>query len=86
MEKLIAAEPLPDYQVRVTFADGFSDIVDITLFIRGGISEALRDISFFNRVFINEFNGLAWENGCDFCPNFLREYIEDKNSKSLISV
>ncbi len=84
MEKLISAEPLPNYRVRVTFADGFSDVVDIVPFIRGGISEDLRDVSFFNRLFINEFNGLAWENGYDFCPNFLREYIENKNSASLV--
>lgn len=85
MEKLISAEPLPDYRVRVTFADGFSDIVDIRHFIKVGISEALLDISFFNRVFINEFNGLAWENGYDFCPNFVREYIYRKEEFSFIN-
>lgn len=83
MHKIINAQPLPDLQVHVTFADGFSGIVDVSPFIRGEIGEALHDTSFFNRVFVNEFNGIAWENGFDFCPNFLREYLEDSSEQLL---
>ncbi|MBK9248178.1 MAG: DUF2442 domain-containing protein [Ignavibacteria bacterium] len=79
MQKIINAQPLPDLHVHVTFADGFSGIVDVAPSIRGEIGEALHDKAFFNRVFVNEFNGIAWENGFDFCPNFLREYFEDKS-------
>ena len=31
------------------------------------------DDDFFKRVKIDEFGGIVWENGFDFCPNYLRE-------------
>jgi hypothetical protein len=83
MQKIINSQSLPNLHVHVTFADGFSGIVDVAPFIRGEIGEALHDTSFFNRVFVNEFNGIAWENGFDFCPNFLREYLEDSPEQLL---
>jgi len=83
MHKIINAQPLPDLQVHVTFADGFSGIVDVAPFIRGEMGAALHDTSLFNRVFVNECNGIAWENGFDFCPNFLREYMEDSSEQLL---
>ncbi|MFN8361192.1 MAG: DUF2442 domain-containing protein [Candidatus Kapaibacterium sp.] len=83
VQKIISAQQLPDLQVHVTYADGFSGIVDVAPFIRGEIGEALHDTSLFNRVFVNEFNGIAWENDFDFCPNFLREYLEDSSEQLL---
>jgi hypothetical protein len=50
--------------------------VDIKPFINGGISDALKDEEYFKNVKINEFFGITWENGFDFCPNFLRQYIK----------
>lgn len=86
MQKIINAQPLPNLHIHVTFADGFSGILDVAPFIRGEIGEALHDTSFFNRVFVNEFNGIAWENGFDFCPNFLREYLENITATTTVSI
>ncbi|MEI6898559.1 MAG: DUF2442 domain-containing protein [Bacteroidota bacterium] len=75
MEKIVEVKPKNDYSVFIRFADGFSAIIDISPFIRGGISDQLKDITYFNEVFIDQFNGISWANGFDFCPNFLREYV-----------
>ena len=82
MESIIEVIPLDDYKVKVKFADNFSAEVDIKPFIRGGISDALKDKSFFQNVKVDDFNGISWDNGFDFCPNFLREYIESNRKKS----
>jgi hypothetical protein len=79
MEKIVQVRPLNDFRVWVKFADGFSADVDIKPFIRGGISDSLKDEKYFRDVKVDEFNGITWKNGFDFCPNFLREYIENIN-------
>ena len=81
MEKIIEVKPLDNFKVKVKFADNFSAEVDIKPFIRGGISDALKDKSFFQNVKVDDFNGISWDNGFDFCPNFLREYIESGRKK-----
>jgi hypothetical protein len=37
---------------------------------------------YFNQVKIDEFGGIIWENGFDFCPNYLRELTNEKQSVS----
>lgn len=76
MEKIIQVKPKDNFKIWIKFSDGFSSDVDIKPFIRGGISDALKDEKFFKDVKVDEFNGISWKNGFDFCPNFLREYIE----------
>ncbi|MFA5403932.1 MAG: DUF2442 domain-containing protein [Ignavibacteria bacterium] len=76
MEKIVQVKPLNNLKIWVKFADGFSADVDIKPFIRGGISDALKEEKFFKDIKVNDFNGITWRNGFDFCPNFLRQYIE----------
>jgi len=39
-------------------------------------SAKLLDKKYFEKVKIDEFGGITWDNGYDFCPNFLRELSE----------
>ena len=32
----------------------------------------------FQKAFIEPGGGIAWENGYDFCPNYLKELAEEK--------
>lgn len=73
MEKIIAVNPLENYQVRIIFEDKTESTINIQPFIAKGISERLKDQDFFKTVKIDEFGGICWDNGFDFCPNFLRE-------------
>jgi hypothetical protein len=75
MNQVIAVSPNGDYKLSVTFSDGFIGELDVIPFIKGGISEKLRAPDFFNTVKIDEFGGIFWANGFDFCPNFLYEYL-----------
>lgn len=64
--KIVKAEPLGAYRVRVTFSNGDSGIRDFAdLIADGGVMvEPLRDPAFFARVFVQS-GVLAWPNGFD---------------------
>lgn len=73
METIVYVKPLEDYQVFIRFSDNYATTVDIKPFIGKGISAELWDSDFFNKVSVNDFGGITWENGFDFCPVFLRQ-------------
>lgn len=77
MQSITEVKPLDDYKLLIRFSDSFSALIDIKPFIQKGISKRLLDKSFFNRVKIDEFGGISWDNGFDFCPNFLRELARE---------
>lgn len=73
METIIEVKPLKNYYIWVRFADNFCANININPFITTGISARLKDIEYFKKVKIDEFGGITWDNGFDFCPNYLRE-------------
>ncbi len=78
MEKIIAIKPLQNYTLWVKFADNKDALINLRPFIKDGISAKLLEKSYFEKVTIDELGGISWENGFDFCPNFLRK-ISEKN-------
>ena len=78
MNRIIALSVLKDCQIKLTFKDGETKDVDFRPLIGEGISAALLDESYFKLVEIDNGGGLEWPNGMDFCPNFLKEYIPNK--------
>mgnify|MGYP001009106092 CR=1 FL=1 len=77
MNRIIAFKVLEDYQIWLQFQDGESKIVDFTKLIGKGVSAPLLDKEYFKQVAIESGGGLAWPNGMDFCPNFLKEFTSD---------
>jgi hypothetical protein len=75
MNRIIAVEPLFDYLLKLSFADGSEKVVDIEPFIGKGISAELRDPEFFQQVDVESGGGIYWPNGYDFCPNFLYDEV-----------
>ncbi len=73
MDRVISVKPLENYLLEIEFADGFHKVIDIHPFIGEGISAALKDEAYFRQVTLEDGGGIAWPNGYDFCPNFLRE-------------
>ena len=72
--RVVKAELVEGYRVRLTFSDGASGVVDFKDRIvgRGGVFEALEDPRAFAAFVIDEEAGtLAWPNGVDFCPETL---------------
>ena len=75
MDKVISVKPLENYLLEIEFADGLRKVVDIRPFIGEGISAVLKDKSYFHQVMLEDGGGIAWPNGYDFCPNFLRDDV-----------
>jgi hypothetical protein len=75
MDRVISVIPLKNYLLEIEFADGFRKVIDIRPFIKKGISAALVDESYFRQVALEDGGGIAWPNGYDFCPNFLRDDV-----------
>jgi len=80
MDRVIFVKPLANYLLEIEFADGLHKTIDIRPFIGKGISAALRDETYFRKVQLEDGGGIAWDNGYDFCPNFLRDDVPDVNA------
>lgn len=83
MDKVISAKPLELYLLEIEFADGFRKVVDIQPFIGKGISAALKYETYFRQVGLEDGGGIAWPNGYDFCPNFLRDDVPAVNLQTV---
>jgi hypothetical protein len=75
MDKVISVKPLESFYLEIEFADGACKVIDIGPFIGKGISAALKDKAYFHQVTLEDGGGIAWPNGYDFCPNFLRDDV-----------
>lgn len=68
------AKYIDDYRVWLSFNDGAAGEVNLEPELSGELFEPLKDQRFF-RTFKLEGHTLAWSNGADFAPEFLREQI-----------
>lgn len=71
---VVNAKYIRDYTVWLSFNDGAEGYVDLSLELEGEIFEPLKDIIYFKNFKIIGHT-LAWDNGADFAPEFLREQI-----------
>ncbi len=66
------AKYLGDYKVEVTFNDGSSGVADLSDILQGPVFEALKDLSIFSQVSVDEkLETITWPNGADLAPEFL---------------
>lgn len=73
MNEVVEIKILENYHIWIKFRDGLEKIVDLKPFIGKGIFKELLEKEYFYKVFIEPGGGIAWYNGFDICPNFLRE-------------
>jgi len=66
-----AVEPLKDFLARVTFDDGTRRTIDLDVYLRGPIFEAIRSDPAVFRAMRVEGGTIAWENGADIDPDVL---------------
>ncbi|RIK85917.1 MAG: DUF2442 domain-containing protein [Planctomycetota bacterium] len=71
---IVRAEHVSGHRVRLWFNDGASGEVDFSDVLDGPIFEPLKEESYF-RAFRLEGHTIAWPNGADFAPEYLRELI-----------
>ena len=77
---VIEARHVHDYVVWLRFSDGSSGEVNLAGELDGPVFGPLRDPERFRRFQILHHT-LAWENGADFAPEFLREQVQDHSKR-----
>ena len=70
---VVEARYVRGFTVWLRFNDGTCGEIDLSDELHGPIFEPLRDVEVFKRFTI-AYHTLAWENGADFAPEFLREH------------
>ena len=70
--------PKPANRALLTFADGFCAEVDLKPLLTKGIATELSAQERFTEVTTEPGGGIAWPNGFDLCPEFLRELAEKR--------
>ena len=73
MERIKEVNVKDGYTVELHFKDGFVGTVDMTPFLGRGFTKELLEKEKFKQVFVEPGGGIAWPNGYDFCPDYLRQ-------------
>jgi len=78
MIKILKAKYRGDYQIELTFSDGFVGLFDGKKLLnrKGSLLEALRDESFFKRFYL-EVGALSWPHGLELSPNKLYQECKE---------
>jgi hypothetical protein len=69
---VVQAEYCGQYRIKVTFNDGSEKIIDFLGWLEGPIFEPLKDVTYFQRFFIDG-GTVVWPNGADIAPETLYE-------------
>jgi hypothetical protein len=65
-----SVEPLSDYRLALTFADGKKGFYDVKPLLDFGVFCSLKDVKMFKSVRIDN-PGLSWANSVDIAPETL---------------
>lgn len=77
--KLIEALFVRDYTLWLRFDDGVAGPVDLADDLVGPVFEAVRHPAVFRSFHLNgDFHTIAWPNGADLAPEFLRAKLLDR--------
>jgi hypothetical protein len=76
---VIDAKYTEGHRVQVSFNDGTSAEIDLSGSLEGPIFEPLRDVKYFQSFSIVGHT-LAWPNGADFAPEYLRSLAKSPTS------
>ena len=86
MIRIVSAESLPQYRLKVTFNDGVSGIFDVEPEQRGGVFLKLLDPKVFNAVTVNpDFGCVEWPGGIDLAPDAMHQAMTGSPSQTEIN-
>ena len=81
IHKVRSFEQTGPYQLRVSFEDGLSRVIDFKPILWGQLYEPLLNSSFFSQVRLDpEVHTLVWPNGADFDPATLHDWPEHESA------
>lgn len=78
MNRVVEIKILENYMVWIKFEDGFSGEINLKPFLGKGITKDLLKEDKFKTLNIEDGGGIAFYNGYDFCPNYLRILADNK--------
>lgn len=73
MNEVIEIKILENYRIWIKFNDGHEKTVNFRPYIGKGFTAELLDYEKFQQAYIEPGGGIAWQNGYDFCPNYLKK-------------
>ena len=80
MNSIRRVEIVSAKRLQVTFADGFTGEIDLKPFLTKGLALEIAQPDRFMEVSTEPGGGIAWPNGFDICPEFLRELAEKRHA------
>lgn len=80
MNTVVKVIPQAANRLILTFADGFRAEVDLKPLLTKGIAQQVSAPDLFAQVTTEPGGGIAWPNGFDLCPEFLRELAEKRQA------
>jgi hypothetical protein len=81
MLQVTEARPTSGYRLWLRFNDGSEGEVDLSGELEGTVFEPLRDQALFAQVCVDpELHTIAWPNGADLAPEFLRGLVEQRRA------
>lgn len=78
MNKIVEVKILENYIVLLKFNDGYSSEIDLEPFLGKGIAKELLAKDKFGTLDLESGGGIAFSNGFDFCPNYLRMLVDKR--------
>lgn len=79
MLHVLEVRPVAGYRLWVRFSDGAAGEVDLGPELDGPVFEPLRDPGMFAQAALDpEVKTVAWPNGADFAPEFLRDLLRKR--------
>ena len=81
LHHVVGFDHLGDCRLRIVFADGAERIIDFEPVLWGELYGPLRNPAMFRTVRVDpEFRTLVWDNGADFDPAILHDWLEHKRA------
>ena len=81
MLQVTEVRPTSGYRLWVRFNDGLEGEVDLSGELDGAMFEPLRDRAVFAQVRVDpEVHTIAWPNGADVAPEFLRGLVVQRSA------
>ena len=84
MIRPVKVTALPDYKIRVDYADGVSGVVDLSDSVGRGVFAPLREEGFFKEVHVGDHGQIAWSDEIEICPDAAYLEITGKISREAV--
>lgn len=85
MLKIVKAEPLAGYRLRLTYADGVTGEVDLSHLVGKGVFRLWTDPKAFEKVTIGSGGEVRWNDAVDLCADALYLELTGKRADELFS-